>query len=188
VSGLCYPHHFINKALGVVVSDDRWADYRYLRDTKRMPPAEAKALILSGAPVERVSSKPAKSAGSAKAAADIVGYVGKRLRLPTDVILSPCRKSYIVRARACAVRIMVARNWGYEAVARHWGFRDHSSVVNMVKRWPEYVASEPRLQSIADGYAVAPVVAVPAAVIVQALPVPRVNNAGGFSMFRDIAA
>jgi hypothetical protein len=65
-------------------------------------------------------------------AADVVSAVARAFGMSRDDIVGPGRRGAVVDARHTAVALLHARGLGMNAVARHVGRSDHSTVINAV--------------------------------------------------------
>jgi chromosomal replication initiator protein len=77
----------------------------------------------------------------------IASRVAKRFRLKAADLQGKTRRREVVQARGVA-RLLARRLTGasYEAVGRHFGGRDHSTVMHACRRIAEQVKSDPTLQ------------------------------------------
>lgn len=99
-----------------------------------VPPVKSLKLV----PEPVVEEKPAKPQGSTLFPAELVARVAAGFGLTHADIVGEQRFGLIIDARATAAVLLRERGLSYPNVGKHLGGRDHSSIVNAVRKFPRY--------------------------------------------------
>lgn len=68
----------------------------------------------------------------------LMAELGRELNVSRTRILSRERDTYLVAARSAFAKMLRERGWTYPRIGRALGNRDHSTIINLVEKWPRY--------------------------------------------------
>lgn len=130
-----------------LVPPERKYDYWILRGRK-VPALEAVKRILSGE-VVIVKKRPRLYANVTVTSAVVLKKVADALRISEAEILSGSRFAETVDARSVVAEVMLRQGMSYPRVGRRLN-RDHSSIINLHRKFPNRVSRRPILAKLVD--------------------------------------
>lgn len=130
----------------LTVPADRMGDYRTLRDYG-FAPADAAAYVVTGAPLP---SPPPSRRIPAITAREAIDAVAALTDIPADQITGARQTRPVMVARSAVAFVLRREGMSFTAIGRRLGNRDHTTVINMVRRWPVLAAAHPSLAREAE--------------------------------------